>query len=281
MRRIEKKEELQEYIKWCKRHHKSIGFVPTMGALHQGHISLVEQSSLENDITIVSIFVNPAQFNNSEDLKKYPRNLAKDEILLGKANCNVVFAPSVEDIYSDDYEAQLVDLGILDETLEGEFRPGHFDGVVKVVQRLFQLVEPDRSYFGRKDFQQVAVIKRMVDVLKIPVIIRVGDTIREKSGLAMSSRNLLLTEEEKTIAEIISQVLNQIKTWSDEKSPMECIEKAKSIITKSQLELEYLEIVHPLTFEKLTKLWVPGATACIVAYCGKVRLIDNMEIVSI
>ena len=280
MRRIEKKEELQEYVKWCKTNNKSVGFVPTMGALHPGHISLVEKSILENDITIVSIFVNPAQFNNPEDLKKYPRDLTKDEFILGKTDCDIVFAPSTEDIYSDDYQAQTVDLGILDTTLEGEFRPGHFDGVVKVVQRLFQLVEPDNSYFGRKDFQQVAVIKKMVEELKLPVNIKVGETVREKSGLAMSSRNLLLTEEEKAMATLISKVLIQFKTWSDNKTPRQCKREAKAIFTSSPLELEYLEIVHPLSFEKLTNHWVPGATACIVAYCGKVRLIDNMEIIA-
>jgi pantoate--beta-alanine ligase len=280
MRRIEKKEELQEYIKWCKSHHKSIGFVPTMGSLHAGHVSLVRQSSLENDITIVSIFVNPAQFNNPEDLKRYPRDIDKDEALLAQVDCHVVFAPNTEDIYSTDYVPQLVDLGILDQTLEGEYRPGHFNGVVKVVQRLFQLIPSDRAYFGRKDFQQVAVIKTMVKALQIPIEIRVGDTVRDENGLALSSRNLLLTEEQKSEAVLISKVLKQMIKCSKNHAPTVCREKAILEFKGSALKLEYLEIVHPMNFNKLSKEWVPGATACVVAYCGKVRLIDNMEIIS-
>lgn len=280
MRRIEKKEELLEYIKWCQNHQKTIGFVPTMGALHAGHLSLVELSSRENDITVVSIFVNPTQFNNASDLEKYPRTVEKDWNLLLQTACDAVFVPSVDLIYSSDFIPRKVDLGKLDTTLEGHFRPGHFDGVVQVVQRLFDLVDPNRAYFGRKDFQQVAVIKRLTDVLKYPIEIKVGDTIRETSGLAMSSRNLRLSENEKEEAIEISQILKKIKGWSSEHSPSECEAKAKEHFQKSSLKLEYLEIVHPLTFERLEKEWVPGATACIVAYCGEVRLIDNMEIIA-
>jgi pantoate--beta-alanine ligase len=279
MKHIDNIADLKEYLNWCHSHHKSVGFVPTMGALHAGHLSLVEMASTENDIVIVSIFVNPTQFNNSKDLAKYPRTIEKDTALLNSTDCNVIFAPNVEEVYSADFEPRDVNLGKLDNTLEGHFRPGHFNGVVAVVQRLFDLVEPNKAYFGRKDFQQVAVIKSMVAALKYTIDIRVGDTIREDSGLAMSSRNMLLSDKEKEEALVISKVLFQMKDWAKVLNPQDCAAKARIEINNSSLILEYLEIVHPLTFEKIHE-WTTGATVCVVAYCGAVRLIDNLELVS-
>lgn len=194
------------------RENSSIGFFPTMGALHHGHIALVKQALEENDIVVVSIFVNPTQFNNPDDLKKYPRMLDKDIELLNEAGDIVVFAPEVETVYPKNYENLNIELGKLGETMEGEFRPGHFDGVMNVVKRLFDIVQPNRAYFGLKDFQQVAVIQHMVKVTKTPVEIVVCDIVREESGLASSSRNVRLTEQQKEDALIISQTLNFLKS---------------------------------------------------------------------
>ncbi len=277
MRRIEKVLELQEYLDWCKSHDKTVGFVPTMGALHEGHLSLVNKANEENDIVVVSIFVNPTQFNNKKDLEKYPRTIEADSTLLSKTGCNVIFYPSVGEIYPEDYAPRKVDIGYLENTLEGYYRPGHFEGVIEVVQRLFDLVKPNRAYFGRKDFQQVAVIKTMVKALNYPIEVRVGDTVREENGLAMSSRNTLLTDKQKEEALLISATLMKMKKWAHEINPLECAQRGRAAFENSTLRLEYLEIIHPLSFISLDS-WVPGATACIVAYCGDVRLIDNMEL---
>ena len=279
MRQIGKNNELAQYIKWCSDHKKTVGFVPTMGALHAGHLSLVNLAARENDIVIVSIFVNPTQFNKAEDLEKYPRTLEKDAELLEKTACNIIYAPSVTEIYPTNFSPQKVVLGILDSTLEGHFRPGHYVGVVNVVQRLFDLVQPQKAYFGRKDFQQVAVIKTMVDDLKYPIEIIVGETIREQSGLALSSRNTLLSETDKKVAVAISALMLEMKDWAIDSKPAICEARAIEKFKKTSMQLEYLNIIHPLTFENLVDEWVPGATVCIVAYCGDVRLIDNFELV--
>lgn len=280
MRQIENTSDLQEYLNRCRNQQKTVGFVPTMGALHPGHLSLVELAGKENDVVIVSIFVNPTQFNDPADLEKYPRTLEQDTQLLSQSPCDALFYPQVQDVYSTDFIPRKVDLGKLDYTLEGHYRPGHFEGVVNVVQRLFDLVAPNRAYFGRKDFQQVAVIKAMVKTLGYSTEIIVGDTIREESGLAMSSRNLRLNPEEKNEAKKLSQILFRMKEWAKNDTPEVCKRKGSTEINKSKLQLEYLEIVHPLTFEPLKTAWTAGATACAVAYCGDVRLIDNLELVS-
>ncbi|MFA7274284.1 MAG: pantoate--beta-alanine ligase [Crocinitomicaceae bacterium] len=279
MKQLTKIDEIQSYVNDKRNGGCSIGFVPTMGALHPGHLSLVAQSTHENAITIVSIFVNPTQFNNSEDLKKYPRTIEKDLEMLSETGCDVVFVPTVEEIYSKDFEPILVDLGLIGSTLEGHFRPGHFDGVVAVVQRLFSIVAPDNAYFGRKDFQQVAVIRRMVEALHSSVQIHEGSTIRETSGLAMSSRNLRLSEEEKNQATLIYKVLTEMQEKAKNQAPLDVNNWGKQAFNAGPLELEYLEIVHPKTFEILTTEWVAGATACVVAYCGEVRLLDNLEMI--
>jgi pantoate--beta-alanine ligase len=279
MKQLTKIDEIQSYVNSKQNGGCSIGFVPTMGALHPGHLSLVEQSTRENAITIVSIFVNPTQFNNSEDLKKYPRTIEQDLEMLSETGCDIVFVPAVEEIYSKDFEPIRIDLGLIGSTLEGHFRPGHFDGVVSVVQRLFSIVAPDNAYFGRKDFQQVAVIRRMVEALHSNVKIHEGSTIRESSGLAMSSRNLRLTKEQKNQATLIYKVLSEMQKMAEKQSPLEVNNWGKQAFKEGPLELEYLEIVHPKTFEILTTEWVSGATACVVAYCGEVRLLDNLELI--
>lgn len=269
---------VQNAISKKKTENQTVGFVPTMGALHEGHLSLVRAAREECDVVIVSIFVNPTQFNNAEDLELYPRQEEDDLKLLEEVGCDFVFLPTTNEIYPEDYKTINLDLGVLETTMEGSFRPGHFQGVVNVVSRLFDIVTPDFAYFGRKDFQQVAVIKEMTRQLKFPVKIVEVDTIRNESGLALSSRNARLSEQEKEQAVIISEVLNKGKEWAEEFPPLVTLEKMKELFNKGSLELEYLQIVNPDSLQDLVQYWVPGSTACISAYCGEVRLIDNMEL---
>lgn len=256
-----------------------IGFVPTMGALHEGHLQLLRRASEENEMVIVSIFVNPTQFNNPEDLEKYPRTLEKDIQLLKQTTNCIVFVPKYIDIYpkNDPYES--IDLVGLDQVMEGKFRPGHFHGVVHVVYNFFKLIKPSRAYFGKKDFQQLAIIKHMNRVAKFPVQIVECETIREKSGLAKSSRNLRLNDEQKEDALILFQTLSFIKeNKSSFQSPEELKREAIQKFNSGKLKLEYLEIVNSETLEALTNNWSKNAVACIAAYCGEVRLIDNLAI---
>lgn len=261
-----------------KSQGKSIGFVPTMGALHQGHISLVNTSVNECDITVVSIFVNPTQFNNLEDLENYPRTIEADISLLESTNCTLVLAPKADDVYSSDYRASLLNLGNLEQVMEGKHRPGHFDGVVNVVNRFFEIIQPTKAYFGLKDFQQVAVIKYMVNAFELPVEIVACPTLREVSGLAMSSRNKRLSEKDKEESLIIHKTLLFAKEKSTILNPLQVQEESIVFFNSGNLKLEYFEIVNPITLEALTDNWVEGATACIVAFCGNVRLIDNMKL---
>jgi pantoate--beta-alanine ligase len=279
MRRLTNINEIQSYVSDKQNDGCSIGFVPTMGALHRGHLSLVSESCAKNTITIVSIFVNPTQFNNPTDLEKYPRTIEADIELLSQTDCDAIFIPEVDTIYSRDFKAEEVDLGFLGETMEGFYRPGHFEGVVNVVQRLFSIIKPDCAYFGRKDFQQVAVIRKMVKSLDLKVKIFEVPTMRESSGLAMSSRNTLLSQNEKEEARVIFKLLSTMIDDAESFGPIEVKKKAIESFKESVLRVEYLEIVHPRTFECLEKTWVEGATVCLVAYCGNVRLIDNMEII--
>ncbi|WP_417266485.1 pantoate--beta-alanine ligase [Brumimicrobium sp.] len=271
---------LKENLEPLRNKGLKIGFVPTMGALHDGHISLVKAAKEECDVVIVSIFVNPTQFNNTEDLKLYPRQEDKDLELLTQNDCDFVYLPTAEEIYPPDYEEVKVDLDTIENTMEGEHRPGHFNGVVNVVSRLFKIVQPTKAYFGRKDFQQVAVVKEMNRQLKLPVEIVTVETKRDPSGLAMSSRNLRLSEQELEKAVVISQVLNKGKSWANSYSPAVTRQKMIEYFEQTSLKLEYLQIVHPDTLNDLNQYWVSGATACIAAYCGDVRLIDNMELIT-
>ena len=261
-----------------KSQGKSIGFVPTMGALHQGHVSLVNTSVNECDITVVSIFVNPTQFNNLEDLENYPRTIDADINLLESTNCTLVLAPKADDVYSSEYRASSLNLGNLEQVMEGKHRPGHFDGVVNVVNRFFEIIEPTKAYFGLKDFQQVAVIKYMVNAFKLPVEIVACPTLRESSGLAMSSRNRRLSEKDKEESLIIHKTLLFAKEKSTILNPLQVKEESILFFNSGNLALEYFEIVNPITLEALTDTWVEGATACIVAFCGDVRLIDNLKL---
>jgi pantoate--beta-alanine ligase len=270
--------ELKNWLDECRKGVKSVGFVPTMGALHKGHGDLVNYSVKENDITVVSIFVNPTQFNNSDDLDLYPRTPEKDYDLLNGLGVDIVFYPSVREIYPKP-DNRVFDFGGLDKVLEGEYRPGHFNGVAQVVSKLFNIVMPDKAYFGEKDFQQLAIVKQMVKQLNMTVEIIGIPIVREQSGLAMSSRNQRLTEEEKVTASAIYRVLKESVSMITEYSPeiisSRVVEELNSI---AGLRVEYFSIVDSVSLETVTS-WnsAESIVGCIAVYCGEVRLIDNIR----
>lgn len=269
--------DLQKAVSTSKNEEKTIGFVPTMGALHQGHISLVKKCCEQNDVCIVSIFVNPTQFNNPTDLEKYPRTIEEDTKVLKETGADIVFVPSVQEIYPEPDNRQF-DFGLLDKVMEGKFRPGHFNGVAQVVSRLFDIVKPDRAYFGEKDFQQLAIIRQMVRQLNIPVEIVPMPIRREDSGLAMSSRNQHLTGDQKTEAVNIYRILSDSKALYNQKTVDEVrIWVVESINKIPFLEVEYFEIVDGNTLQQIVD-WkdTDYAVGCITVFCGEVRLIDNI-----
>lgn len=279
MKIIRLKTELQTEIESFKSAGKSIGFVPTMGALHDGHKALVLQSVAENDICIVSIFVNPTQFNNISDLEKYPRNLERDAQMLEEAGCQLIFAPDSSEIYdNEELNNQFsFDFGGLDTVMEGKFRPGHFNGVVQIVSKLFQLVQPDKAYFGEKDFQQLAIIHRMANKMNFNTIIVDCPIVRETSGLAMSSRNERLTDDQRKKAVEISKVLFESRNFASQLSPSALSQWVVDNINKVDgLEVEYFEIANSTTLQSL-KSWSKPAVGCIAVFCGEVRLIDNIR----
>lgn len=256
---------------------KSVGFVPTMGALHQGHISLVKQAVSENPVVVVSIFVNPTQFNDPNDLERYPRTLENDMKLLEPTGCSIVFAPTAKEVYPEP-DKRKFNFGILEQVMEGKHRPGHFNGVAQVVSRLFDMVKPTKAYFGLKDFQQLAIVKNMVKQLQLPVEIVPCAIIREESGLAMSSRNELLTEEQRKNATVISETLFKAKELKGQKSVQEITDWVTETINKNPfLDVEYFEIVDDEQLQPV-KNWDEKSTkvGCVAAFCGKIRLIDNI-----
>ncbi|PIQ47854.1 MAG: pantoate--beta-alanine ligase [Cytophagales bacterium CG12_big_fil_rev_8_21_14_0_65_40_12] len=255
-----------------------IGLVPTMGALHNGHLALVNASKNQCEITVVSIFVNPAQFNNAEDLEKYPNTIEKDTALLKAAGCNFLFLPSVKEIYPNTHDLS-ISFGALENNLEGRFRPGHFQGVGLVVSKLFNICQPDYAFFGQKDLQQFFVINKLIDQLSFPIDLKMVETSREENGLAMSSRNLRLSERDKSEASLINQSLSIAKKQLLEGVGIKTvIENAKELFaTNDRFTLEYFEIVETDNFSSLTQVTNPKKTAiCVAAYIGKVRLIDNL-----
>lgn len=256
---------------------KSVGFVPTMGALHRGHISLVKQAVDENPIVVVSIFVNPTQFNDPKDLERYPRTLESDLKLLKPTGCNIVFAPNAKEVYPE-RDTRQFEFGTLDKVMEGKHRPGHFNGVAQVVSKLFDMVKPNKAYFGLKDFQQLAVIKNMVKQLQLQVEIVPCAIIREKSGLAMSSRNELLSKEQRDNASVIAETLFKAKELIGTKSVEELTTWVVNSINKSPfLDVEYFEIVDDVHLQPI-KDWSEKNTkvGCVAAFCDKIRLIDNI-----
>jgi pantoate--beta-alanine ligase len=268
-------EELQQFRKKLSENSQTLGFVPTMGALHNGHISLIQKSIQENDYTLISIFVNPKQFNNSEDLKQYPRTLSADLTLLeGLSNC-VVFAPDEAELFPQNDGFIPMDLGSIGSVLEGAFRPGHFEGVVHVVHNLFRLVEANQAYFGQKDFQQLAIIRLLTKYYGFETRIIACPTVRESNGLAMSSRNMRLSEKERQEALIISETLRFVEASKSKHSIQETLIAARSLFQQGSLSIEYLAIVDPETLCELQD-WQENQICCIAAHCGSVRLIDNL-----
>ncbi len=283
MQIITTQQELTQVVEACKLQRKSIGLVPTMGALHEGHASLVRQSVEQNTVTFVSVFVNPTQFNNKEDLAKYPRNPQADAELLASLGADFMFAPTPEEMYSEQEmkETFSFDFCGLDKVMEGKMRPGHFNGVVQIVSRLFYLVKPDRAYFGEKDYQQLAIIHFMVErselagtfgnlqIIGCPIV-------REDSGLALSSRNARLSAEEKETALGISKTLFQSLEWAKTMSVKEVEQKVIDTINAIDgLEVEYYSIVDQSTLLPATTF--EHAIGCVTVYCGPVRLIDNIK----
>lgn len=255
----------------------TIGFVPTMGALHQGHLSLQERSHKENNYSVCSIFVNPIQFNNPEDLAKYPRTEEKDIQMLKEAGCDLVFMPAVGEMYPEENKT-IYDFGHLDKVMEGQFRPGHFNGVAVVVKKFFDIVQPHRAYFGEKDYQQLAIIKTLVKMLNIPVDIVPCPTMREPSGLAMSSRNERLSPSDRQTASAIYKSMMEARALVPALMPKE-LEKwvINKINSTAGLETEYFSLVDADTLLPVHE-WRQGqrVIGCVAAYISGVRLIDNM-----
>jgi pantoate--beta-alanine ligase len=248
-----------------------------MGALHEGHLNLIHRANRENDLVVVSIYVNPTQFNNAHDLAVYPRMLDRDMELLSSMSFNIfLFAPDHNEIYPESDWFDPLDLNGLDNVLEGAFRPGHFQGVAHVVRNLFRIVEPHRAYFGRKDLQQLAVIRKVISYYSFALELIACDTYREPTGLAMSSRNMRLSDSERTEALVIFNTLEKVAVWSKSHSPKEVKAMAIDFFSKSKLRLEYLDLVDDLSFNILDESWSVNSSCCIAAYCGDVRLIDNM-----
>ncbi|MDE5714200.1 MAG: pantoate--beta-alanine ligase [Muribaculaceae bacterium] len=273
--------DVSRYVSEQRDRGASVGLVPTMGALHEGHISLVEKAVSENTVTVVSVFVNPTQFNNPDDLASYPRKEEDDFRLLAAAGVSAVFAPSVEEIYPGGAAAQtphVFDLGTAAEVMEGKYRPGHFQGVAQIVSKLFRIVMPDRAYFGEKDFQQIAVIRNMIKSEGICVEIVACPIKRASDGLALSSRNALLSPEEREVApEIHSALKDSVEyslTHSVKATHDTVVERINAV---PHLDVEYFEIVDARTLAQIDE-WEesPWVVGCITVYCGKVRLIDNI-----
>lgn len=278
------KQALQSAVQACKIAGQTIGLVPTMGALHEGHATLVRRAVQENDICVVSVFVNPTQFNNKEDLAKYPRDINRDAELLRSIGAQYAFAPTPEEMYSAEEmnTTFAFDFAGLDQVMEGKMRPGHFNGVVQVVSRLFYLVQPNKAYFGEKDFQQLAIIHHMVErsnmagtfgalqIIDCPIV-------REASGLALSSRNERLSKIEKQTALVISQTLFASLEWAKEGLSVAQVQQrvTETINAVEGLEVEYYDIVDQTTLQPTNSF--TNAIGCVTVYCGPVRLIDNIK----
>lgn len=274
---ITKIADLQRKIAEIRAKDGTVGLVPTMGALHNGHLELVKRCVAENSICVVSVFVNPTQFNEKNDLLHYPRTLDADCRLLESAGCAIAFAPEVEEMYPVE-DTRVFNLGTVAEVMEGKYRPGHFNGVAQIVSKLFDAVQPDRAYFGEKDFQQIAVIRSMVKLLNFPVEIVACPIVREDDGMALSSRNLRLTPQQRKNAVSISQTLFKSRTFAEQHSVAETIDYVVSTLNSvPDLEVEYFEIVDGNTLLPVND-WSDSdyIVGCITVYCGEVRLIDNI-----
>lgn len=278
MKLISTIKDLKSLLDECRAEGKTVGLVPTMGALHQGHASLVERAVKENDVVVVSVFVNPTQFNDKNDLKNYPRTLEADCALLEKIGADIAFAPSVEEMYPTEDTRQF-SFAPIDTVMEGACRPGHFNGVAQIVSKLFYAVEPDKAYFGEKDFQQLAIIREMVRQLDLKLEIVGCPIIREADGLAMSSRNTLLTADERQRALTISRTLFASLDYAAGNSLAATKAFVEEKINSTPgLELEYYQIVDGNTLQEINE-WSDSdyIVGCIALFCGKIRLIDNIK----
>lgn len=268
---------LQTALTVERQRGQRIGFVPTMGALHQGHISLVERCLADNGCCVVSLFVNPTQFNDPKDLESYPRTPEKDAEMLEKAGCTYLFEPSVQEMYPVP-DARAFQFGTLETVMEGAYRPGHFNGVAQIVSRLFECVKPDRAYFGEKDFQQLAIIRTLVEQLMVPIDLVSCPIIRESDGLAMSSRNKRLTVNEREKAPMIAHLLSESRIFATENSVSATIRYVCDGFTQEPVfRMDYFDIVDGRTLQTVNE-WSDSnyIVGCIAVYCGSVRLIDNI-----
>jgi pantoate--beta-alanine ligase len=276
-----KKSDLSAFLRPFIKQNKSIGFVPTMGALHEGHLSLLKKSLTENNITVMSIFVNPTQFNNEEDLDKYPRTLKRDvQIMQDLSNSIIVYAPDVEDIYEGNTSSEHFDYDGLENQMEGKHRPGHFDGVGTIVKRLFEIVQPNKAYFGEKDFQQLQIVKKLVSKYNIPVEVIGCPIHRESNGLAMSSRNERLSAIAKEKAAIIYQILSDAKKLFQTNSAEETILFVENEFKKHpEFQLEYFEIADEATLLPVSqKVSDKKYRGFIAIFIENIRLIDNISL---
>jgi pantoate--beta-alanine ligase len=273
---IDNIEKLKEVVFRIKSNGKSIGFVPTMGALHAGHLSLIQRAHSETQVVVVSIFVNPIQFNNPDDLLKYPKTLDQDLELIQEYT-DIVFAPTVEEMFPSE-PSEKYHFGDLESVMEGASRPGHFNGVAIIVRKFFDYIKPDKAFFGEKDFQQIAIIKDLVKQENIDVTIVPCPIIREENGLAMSSRNQRLTDEEKEIASNVYRILNQSLALKESTTKPIINFVVSEILKINEIKIEYFQIVDDLTLQQIDVFESEqGAVGCIAFYVGDVRLIDNVR----
>ena len=281
MRTYKTVRHLRNYLAKQRKAGKSIGFVPTMGALHDGHISLIKKSNETSDITICSIFVNPTQFGEAADLEKYPRTVEKDSDMLKAAACDIVFTPSVHEMYPPDLDTKLdINFGQLEKVMEGEHRIGHFAGVAQVLNRFLNIIEADAMYMGQKDYQQFTVVRELLRQLKSKTALVMGETVRETDGLAMSSRNLRLNEKERSIAPLISKTLFAAKEKIGKKSIAAIKKEALEELGIPEFRVEYFEIADGITLQPISSIeGLETAVACTAVHLGPVRLIDNVVLV--
>ncbi|WP_159950218.1 pantoate--beta-alanine ligase [Polaribacter septentrionalilitoris] len=274
------KKEIKSYLSSLKEQNKSIGFVPTMGALHQGHLSLIKKAQQKNDLVVVSIFVNPTQFDKKEDLINYPKTIENDTKLLKSVSCDVLFLPSVKEIYADDISSKKFDFDGLEHQMEGKFREGHFDGVGTIVKTLFEIVKPNKAYFGQKDYQQLQIIKKMVKKNRLKVKVKGCPIFREQDGLAMSSRNARLTDAQRKAAPFIYKTLKKVRKKFGTENATIVTEWVENQFKKQPLlELEYFTIADKKTLEPIQKKESGKKyRAFIAVFAGKIRLIDNIQL---
>ena len=274
------KKEIKSYLTAQNQQNKTIGFIPTMGALHKGHLSLIQEAKKKNDLVVVSIFINPTQFNNTSDFAKYPKTIENDTQLLNRVFCDVLFLPSADEIYNNNIASEKFDFEGLEDQMEGKFRKGHFDGVATVVKAFFEIINPDIAYFGQKDFQQLQIIKKMVKKYHLNTKIKGCPIFREADGLAMSSRNVRLSKEHRTAAPFIYKTLKEVRDKFNVKNATKATEWVENEFKKNTfLELEYFTIADEKTLESAESNESDKKyRAFIAVFAGEIRLIDNIQI---